>query len=530
MKTRTLVLALCATLTTTVGCNLTDRDPPQDAQDTGGGGGEDTGGGGDEDTGVDAGVEDTGPEDTGVEDTGDDAGDDAGAEDMGVDSGRDPNERAVFDEEYVNSEFATFGGATNDVSITTDDAAEGATSIKVVVPGEGYTGGAIVSPAAEDLSEYDALRFSVRASKAATVDTIGLGNDTSTELFQVGIKGGLAVTTDWKEVTVPIPDRDKYTSSSGLFYFAEGGDEGPYELFFDEIRYVKLDAGVVVPGPATIEGGTQALDLNDARFLARTDFQVTVLGVPYTLEVGPAVLEWTSSNPAAVVIDAVGEVNGVGEGESTITGTLDGRPAIGELILQVTEIISPMAAAPPPAQAEADIVYMLYSDALPGVPRHAVDTFRTPWCDATLTDVQIGNGNNTLRYTASTFIGVEFFAVDGSLDLGARGAKTMHMDIWTPNAALVGIELVSFGDNDVFGPSNANDDSKASITLTPTSSPSLSQNRWVSLDIPLSSFEDVGLSLDNVSQLVITTRNPDAAGDPVVEGQSTLFVDNIYFY
>jgi hypothetical protein len=527
MKTRTLVLALCATLTASLGCNLSDPNPPQEAQDTGSGGGEDTGGG------EDAGVEDTGVEDTGVEDAGEDVGPgDAGqdvGEDMGVDAGRDPNARAVFDEEFVRAEFANFGGSNNDVAPTTEEAATGDTSLKVVVPATGYTGGALVSPSAEDLSEYDALRFSVKASKAATIDTIGFGNDTSTELFQVAVKGGLAVTTEWAEVTIPLPDKDKFTTSSGLFFFAEGSDEGAYDLFFDDITYVKLDPGVAVPGPATIEGGTQALDLNDTRFLAKTDYQVTVLGVPLTLELGPAIMAWASSDTSVVQVDSVGEVRGVGEGRSVITATLDGRDALGELTLEVTEIVSPTSAAPPPAQAAADIVYMLYSDALPSVPRHPVDTFRTFWSNATLTEVQLGNGNNALRYTASTFAGIEFFdSAEGSLDLGERGASTLHMDIWTPNAVLVAIELVSFGPNDVFGPDNPNDDSKATVSLTPTSSPSLPQGRWVTLDIPLDRFG--GLDLDNVAQLVFTTRNPDGNGDPVVEGQSTLFVDNIYFY
>ncbi|HRI28599.1 MAG TPA: hypothetical protein PK715_11130, partial [Chitinophagales bacterium] len=65
----------------------------------------------------------------------------------------------------------------------------------------------------------------------------------------------------------------------------------------------------------------------------------------------------------------------------------------------------PTVAAPTPTRPEAFVISM-FSDAYTNVP---VDTWRTDWSAATLTDVQIA-GNPTKKYSALDFVGIETVA------------------------------------------------------------------------------------------------------------------------
>jgi hypothetical protein len=69
---------------------------------------------------------------------------------------------------------------------------------------------------------------------------------------------------------------------------------------------------------------------------------------------------------------------------------------------QLTPPSDPVTAAPTPTRPEANVVSM-YSNAYSNV---AVDTWRTDWSVATLTDLQI-EGNDTKKYTRLSFVGIE---------------------------------------------------------------------------------------------------------------------------
>lgn len=151
-----------------------------------------------------------------------------------------------------------------------------------------------------------------------------------------------------------------------------------------------------------------------------------------------------------------------------------------------------------------DKVISLFSDVYTNV---TVDTWRTDWSNATLEDFSINN-NNIKKYSNLNFVGIE--TVANQLDVS--NMTHFHVDIWTANATEFKIKLVDFGANGVY---DGGDDVEHEIVISnPT------QEAWFPIDIPLSDF--TGLTTKaNIAQ-VIFVASPS--------GQSTIFVDNVYFY
>jgi hypothetical protein len=87
----------------------------------------------------------------------------------------DPS-RAVFTDDYAAGvTFVGFGGSTNAVTVDNTTAQSGTSSLKVVVPATGWTGGALAAATAQNLSTYNAVSFWVKASAAKTFNVTGLG-------------------------------------------------------------------------------------------------------------------------------------------------------------------------------------------------------------------------------------------------------------------------------------------------------------------------------------------------------------------
>ncbi len=171
----------------------------------------------------------------------------------------------------------------------------------------------------------------------------------------------------------------------------------------------------------------------------------------------------------------------------------------------VTSVSSvPTTAAPTPPSRNASDVISMFSNAYADI---AVDTWRTDWSSATLTNTQIA-GNDTKLYESLNFVGVE---TTGGNSFDASSMQKMHLDIWTPNMTTLRVKLVDFGANNGYG---GGDDREHEITLNPTLS------GWNSFDINLSDF--VGLTTrEHISQMILS-------GIPV--GAGIVYVDNVYFW
>ena len=162
-----------------------------------------------------------------------------------------------------------------------------------------------------------------------------------------------------------------------------------------------------------------------------------------------------------------------------------------------------ITAAPAPTLAASKVISM-FSDSYTNV---AVDTWRTSWSNATLTDLNI-SGNATKKYSALDFVGIEATTTP----INATTMTHFHTDVWSADFTEFKIKLVDFGANGQFG---GGDDKEHEITI-----PSPAKGTWVSLDIPLSSFTGLTTSA-HIAQLIYV-------GSP--SGNNTVYIDNVYFH
>ena len=178
--------------------------------------------------------------------------------------------------------------------------------------------------------------------------------------------------------------------------------------------------------------------------------------------------------------------------------------ALGNVVVAGNAVTpqEPLTAAPTPTRPAANVVSM-FSNAYTNV---TVDTWRTDWSNATLTDLQIA-GNDTKKYSALSFVGVEAT----SSPINATAMTTFHLDAWTPNMTAFRVKLVDFGADGAFA---GGDDVEHEITFVPT------QNAWNSYDIPLADFGGL-ITRGHIAQLIFSGL-PDAAG--------IVYIDNVYFH
>lgn len=159
----------------------------------------------------------------------------------------------------------------------------------------------------------------------------------------------------------------------------------------------------------------------------------------------------------------------------------------------------PTVAAPTPTLPQANVM-SLFSNAYTNLP---VDTWRTDWSNATLTEVQIA-GNDTKQYTALDFVGVEMIV--NQLDI--TNMEYFNVDVWSPNFSIFKIKLVDFGADGAFG--GTDNVEHELIFENPT------QGEWITMSIPLSDFTGL-VTKEHIAQLIF-------AG-----GGSKVYVDNVYF-
>lgn len=162
----------------------------------------------------------------------------------------------------------------------------------------------------------------------------------------------------------------------------------------------------------------------------------------------------------------------------------------------------PTVAAPAPTLPQTDVI-SLFSNTYTNVP---VDTWKTEWSDAILTEEQIA-GNDVKKYSPLVFAGIETVASQ----INATNMTTFNIDVWSPDFTIFKVKLVDFGANGTYDGPGLGDDSEHEITFN-----NPAQSTWISYSIPLSQFENL-TSLEHISQLI------------VVGGGAKVYVDNVYF-
>ena len=418
-----------------------------------------------------------------------------------------PSEPTVFGEDFVGVDFQAFAGSKTDaVQIDNSQSYRGSNSLRVTVPAPdnatgSYAGGAFVASVPRDLSGYNALTFWARANRTATLNVAGLGNDnTGTSIYTAEAANQFQLGSAWAKYVIPIPDPAKLSMEQGMFFFAEGAEEGQgYTFWMDEVRFEQ------VSGISNIRPMIPSTTINDevggsVRIQGATaTYQVD--GTDVTVAPMPAYFDFASSNTGVATVADDGGITLVGGGTATITATLAGRAASGEVT--VVASAPPSGAAPTPTDPAGEVI-SLFSDAYTNVP---VDTWSATWDNADVADVQIA-GNAVKKYTNLVFAGIEFT----SNPVNASDKGFLHMDVWVQDASSLKIKLVDFGADGAFGGGN---DTEFEVALNPTSTPALQTGQWNSLEIPLSAFAGMGRSA--IAQMIISGSSP------------TVYVDNVYF-
>ena len=429
-----------------------------------------------------------------------------------------PTTAEVFIDDFsAGLEYAAFGGSkVTAFQVDTDVAYEGSASMRYEVPDAGdpegaYAGGVYFTSAGRDLSGYDALTFWAKASKSASIDQIGFGNDLGESKYTATLVG-VDVNTNWKKYYIPIPDPSKLTQEKGMLYYSEAPeDDKGYTFWIDEVKFEKLGT-LAHPKPAILEKQDQVITAETGDNLSIGGLFKTINlpnGVDQRVEIAPSYFSFTSSESSIATVSTLGVAKVLDAGSTVITASLAGVAAEGSMTIESTgDPILPLTSAPTPT-VSPDSVISLFSNAYTDVK---VDTWNTGWqfSTAITTDVQV-NGDDIKRYKQLNFVGIEFT----SQTIDATEMTHFHMDIWTPDPtdppAAFKVLLVDFGADGVF---DGGDDTSHELSFT---SPTLATESWVSIDVPLSDFAGL-INRSHLAQMVLSGDLPN------------VFVDNVYFY
>ena len=378
-----------------------------------------------------------------------------------------------------------------------------------------YAGGILrVDGAGRNLTDFDALTFWAKASQGVTIGEIGFGEDFYPNKY-ITTMTNISLGTAWTKYIIPIPNASKLVQEKGMFRYSAGtqGTNGfGYTFWIDELKFEKL--GTILPLQASIMNGA---NVTRSTFVGVTSSITGVLatfnmpnGINQSVNISPAFLNFTSSNPSVATVSDSGVVTPIAAGTATITATFNGQAAIGSLIINCT---GTFIKAPTPTLSPAKVI-SIFSDKYTNVPVNYYNGYWQPW-QTTLSNNFSVLGDNVLNYTNFNFVGIEF----SSPTVNATSMTHIHLDAFIPGAIAPGRQLrvivVDFGANGVFG---GGDDTRHSTTFSAaTSTPVVSQN-WISIEIPFSAMPGL-LSKSNLAQIILE------GGD-----NSIIYVDNIYFH
>jgi hypothetical protein len=414
-------------------------------------------------------------------------------------------------------DYFPFGGSKlNAFTVDKEVKYKGTAAMRFDVPNVGdpsgaYAGAVFKETTGRDLSDFDSLTFWVKASQAATLNEVGFGNDFAESKYLVAIIN-VALTTNWTKIIIPIPDPYKLTVEKGMFWYAEGPENGKgYTFWIDDLKFEKLGT-IAQPRPAIFNGQ----DKTEESFVGAG---VIIDGLSQTFNLGsginqkvfaaPSYFKFQSSNVEVARVSELGVISIVGSGSAKITAILDGVKAQGSLTI---ESAGGFGSAPSPTKAAANVI-SLFSNAYPNVP---VDFFNGNYEGSTTqtTDIKLGN-DDFKYYTNLNYVGIEF----KNPAVNATTMNFLHLDIWV-NSATTTDFIIKIRDRGANGVINTNvftggpteDDKEISYTVTANQ---IIPKQWLSIDIPLTG--DIASQKGNLAQIVFV-------------GDTNFLLDNLYFY
>ena len=435
---------------------------------------------------------------------------------VGLDLATLPTNGEVFIDGFSGGlNYYPFAGSKmNAFSVDTETKYKGTASMRFDVPNVGdpdgaYAGAIFPDATGRDLSGYDALTFWAKASQTGTINEIGFGNDFGENKYMVSMVN-VVLSTNWKKIIIPLPVPAKLTAEKGMFWYAEGPENGNgYSFWIDELKYEKL--GTIAHGQASIMNGNNVSRTTFVGVNATIDGVIATFSMPsggnQSVLINPAYLSFTSSNPSVASVNSSGLVSSLSAGTATITASFNGAATTGSLTINCA---GNFVHAPVPTRNQANVI-SIFSNAYTNVPVNYYNGYWQPWQTTVSNDFAVNN-DNVLNYTIFNFVGIEF----STPTVNATPMTHFHLDAFIPGSIIPGRQLrvivVDFGANGVFG---GGDDTRHSTTFT---APFLVSQNWMSIDIPFSAMPGL-LSRSHLGQIILE------GGDG-----SVLYVDNIYFY
>lgn len=149
----------------------------------------------------------------------------------------------------------------------------------------------------------------------------------------------------------------------------------------------------------------------------------------------------------------------------------------------------PAAHAPVPTAPAGDVI-SIYSDSYTNL---AGTNFYPNWNQTTVVSEGVIEGNTTLLYTGLDYQGIELGSVQN-----LTGMDSIHVDFWSANSTDLQVFLIS----------QSSGEQAFSLPVA--------NETWVSTNVPLTHFTDLGLSVSDIFQLKFV-------------GNGDVYLDNIYF-
>ena len=412
--------------------------------------------------------------------------------------------------------FPFSGSKANAFTVDQEVKYKGTASMRFDVPTVGdpngsYAGAIFPDATGRDLSDYDALTFWIKSTQAATLNEVGLGNDFGANKYLVTMTN-VPLSTNWTKVIIPLPDATKLTLEKGMFWYAEGAENGNgYTFWIDELKYEKLGT-VAQPKPAIFNG----VDKKENSFIGSnvtidglTQTYNLASGINQTVLAAPSYFKFSSSNIEVARVSELGIVTIVGFGTAKITAAVAGVKATGSLTIEAS---GSFGSAPVPTQAATNVI-SLFSNAYTNVP---VDFFNGLYDGSTTktSDIKVGF-DNFKYYSDLNYVGIEF----KNPAINATTMGFLHLDIWTAdttNTPFI-VKIRDRGangviDTNVFTGGPTVDDKEISYTVPANQ---ITPGQWISINIPLTG--DIASQKGNLAQIVFV-------------GDINFLLDNLYFY
>ena len=414
---------------------------------------------------------------------------------------------------YADSKFSAF-------SVDRSEGYNSNASIRIDVPNDtdtegAYAGGIFrVDGAGRNLTEYDALTFWAKASQGVTIGEFGFGEDFIENKY-ITTMTGINLGTNWTKYIIPIPNAAKLLNERGMFRYAAGtqGTNGmAYSFWIDDLKFEKL--GTLAHGQVAIMNGNNISETTFVGVNSLVDGVIATFNMPNgvnkTVNISPAYLEFSSSNPSVASVNGSGVVTSLSAGTAVISATFEGQLATGSLIVNC---VGNFVHAPTPSLSPANVI-SLFSDAYTNVPVNYYNGYWQPWQTTVSNDFSV-QGDHILNYTIFNFVGIEF----SNPTINANSMTHVHLDAFIPGPIAPGRQLrvlvVDFGADGAFG---GGDDTRHSTTFTANTPTAVVSQNWISIDIPFSAMPNLA-SRSHLAQLILE------GGDG-----SVIYVDNIYFH